>query len=513
MVPAALALALLLARPAPAAPAPAADRRVRPPAVAGQFYPDDAAKLRGAIDAYLASARPAEGGKPIAIVVPHASYLFSGQIAADAFAQAAGGDYDTVVILGPNHTDARFDGVGLYQGDGFRTPLGVAPIDTALAEALIKADPDVSWNNQVHRKEHSVEVQVPFVQRLFPAARILPVIVASQDPAVCARLGRALAGLLKDRRALIVASSDLSHYPKAADARKVDRETLEAIATLDGAALARELDNVRHRGVRDLVTGACGEAPILATIAAARALGADRARIVSYANAADSPAGDPDRVVGYGAVAIATGDAASEDGAGVDGRGGATAASAASGGTDGALTQADERALVSYARKTIEQYVRTGTAPLSRDVPAPLMTRRGVFVTIKEHGRLRGCVGRLVPDGPMHWLTGAMALRAAVDDPRFAPVRPKELDEIAIEVSLLTPLRRIADPAQIVPGRDGVVLVKNGKSAVFLPEIATDEGWTRDQLLDNLCLKAGLPAGAWRSGAMLAVFQSTVLRE
>ena len=168
---------------------------------------------------------------------------------------------------------------------------------------------------------------------------------------------------------------------------------------------------------------------------------------------------------------------------------------------------------MAYARETIDQYVRTGTAPLSRDVPAPLMERRGVFVTIKERGELRGCIGRLVPDGPVHWLTGAMALHAAVDDPRFAPVRPDELDRIHLEVSLLTPLRRVAGPSQIVLGRDGVVLVRNGKSAVFLPEIATEEGWTREQLLDNLCRKAGLPAGAWRTGATLAVFQTTVFHD
>ncbi len=512
MFPAALALTLVLARPVPANPAPPAGKDVRPPAVAGQFYPDDAARLRGALDAYLASARPATGVRPIAIVVPHAGYLFSGQIAADGFAQAAGGAYDTVVILGPNHTDAAFGGIGLYKGSGFRTPLGVAPIDTALAEALVKADPDVSWNDRVHEKEHSVEVQVPFVQRLFPAARILPVIVATQDPGVCARLGRALAGLLKGRRALIVASSDLSHYPSAADARAVDRGTLETIAALDASAVARELGTARRRGIGGLVTGACGEAPILAAIAAARALGATRGRIVSYANAADSAAGDPARVVGYGAVAIAA-DGPAADGAAEGQETPRGSAATASRGTDEALTPADGRALVAWARRTIDQYVRTGTAPLARDVPAPRMARRGVFVTITERGELRGCIGRLVPDGPVQWLTGAMALHAAVDDPRFGPVRPDELDRLHLEVSLLTPLRRVASPEQIVLGRDGVVLVKNGKSAVFLPEIAAQQGWTRDQLLDNLCLKAGLPADAWRAGATLAVFQTTVFQE
>jgi AmmeMemoRadiSam system protein B/AmmeMemoRadiSam system protein A len=481
----------------------ATDDEVRPPAVAGQFYPRDAAGLAEAIDAYLASARAPATARPVALVVPHAGYVFSGQIAADAYRQSAGYDYDTVVILGTNHTDASFRRIALYRGRGFRTPLGVAEIDTGLATALIEADPDVAWRNETHAREHSVEVQVPFVQRLFPKAKILPLVVATSDPAMCARLGRALAGLVAGRRALVVASSDLSHYPAASDARRIDRETLEAIAGMDAATVETTLAETPRRGVRELVTGACGEAPILAAIAYARALDVTRGRIVSYANSADSPAGDPRRVVGYGALTFAPDD----DGANGDGKAGAGAAGAIP-----PLSDADKQALLDYAKRTIERFVRTGTAPLSRDVDAALMQRRGAFVTIREHGELRGCIGRLVPDGPLHWLVGAVALQAATGDPRFSPVRAKELANLEVEVSILTPMREIASPAEIVVGRDGVVMVKDGKSAVFLPEVATDEGWTREMLLDNLSLKAGLPAGAWRAGARFAVFQSEVVR-
>jgi len=481
----------------------ATDDGVRPPAVAGQFYPRDANALGEAIDTYLASARAPSAARPVALVVPHAGYAFSGQIAADAYRQAVGHDYDTVVILGTNHTDASFRRIALYRGRGFRTPLGVAEIDTALAAALVGEDPDVVWHNETHAHEHSVEVQVPFVQRLFPGAKILPLVVATPDPGVCARLGRALARLVGDRRALIVASSDLSHYPAAPDARRIDRETLGAIARMDATAVETTLADAPRRGVHELVTGACGEAPILVAIAAAHALGVTHGRIVSYANSADSPAGDPRRVVGYGAVAFASGD----DGLNGDGGVGPVAA-----GTAAPLSDGDKRALLDYAKQTIERFVRTGTAPLSRDVDAALLQRRGAFVTLREHGELRGCVGRLIPDGPLHWLVGAVALQAATSDPRFSPVRTKELANLEVEVSILTPLREIASPAEIVLGRDGVVMVKDGKSAVFLPEVAADEGWSRDMLLDNLSLKAGLPADAWRAGARFAVFQSEIVK-
>jgi AmmeMemoRadiSam system protein B/AmmeMemoRadiSam system protein A len=487
---------------------PAATGGVRKPAVAGDFYPGTAEKLRSAIDAFLTSAPPPRGLRPVAVVVPHAGYEFSGQIAADAYRQAAGVPYDTVVILGTNHTDPVFDRAGIYRGAAFRTPLGEAAIDQALAVALMHEDPDVVWHNRVHEREHSVEVQVPFVQHLFPSAKILPIVVGAPDPAMCVRLGVALAKVLRERCALIVASSDLSHYPAAADARRVDRETLAAITTLDAVRVRATLARHVQSGVLGLVTGACGEAPILAAIAAASALGARRGAVISYANSADSPVGDPSRVVGYGAVVIGAQDGATT--VDVDGLSfeGAAAADVAT-----PLTPSDKQALVAYARETIRRLVMTDTVPLARRTEPRLLRPLGVFVTLKKRGELRGCIGRLVPDGPVRWLVGAMAVQAATNDPRFGRVRPDELAALQIEVSLLTPPREIARATDIVVGRDGVILVKDGRSAVFLPEVAIEQHWSRDEMLDNLCVKAGLSPGSWRTGARLATFQSHVIKE
>lgn len=481
---------------------------VRAPAVAGEFYPTSREALLAALDAFLQAAPARRGPSPVALVVPHAGYVFSGQIAADGYRQAEGEPYEVIVILGPNHTDPTFDRVGVYRGRAFRTPLGEAPVDQALAAALVAQDRDAVWHTRVHEREHSIEVQVPFIQRLFPAAKILPVVVGTTDREVCTRLGRTLAALLTGRRALIVASSDLAHYPTAADARRVDRETLDAILTLDPARVQETLARHLTRGVARLVTGACGEAPILAALAAAHALGATGGRVVSYATSADSPAGDPARVVGYAAVVLTAGDAHlgdAEDGLRADG--------AVPADTTGPLSDEDRRALVAYARETIHRVVTTGTVPLARHQPPRLARWQGVFVTLRRRGELRGCIGRLVPDGPLYWLTGAMALQAATKDPRFPPVRARELDAIEIEVSLLTPLREVASPAEIRLGRDGVVLVTNGRSAVFLPEVAVEQGWSRERMLDELCAKAGLSTGCWRRGARLAVFQSEAIRE
>jgi AmmeMemoRadiSam system protein B len=210
---------------------------IREPAVAGKFYSDSAAKLKLAIEKFLQDAVPAKVKKPIAIVVPHAGYIFSGQICADGFKQVGNQKYDVIVILGTNHTSPNFRNISLYPGDGFRTPLGTVQVDKDIIASLIKENPtNCILDKSPHEREHSIEVMVPFIQVIFPKAKIVPVVVSSQDLLTCIRFGQALAKVLKNKQALIVASSDLSHYPAAQDANIADRETLAAIASLDPAA-------------------------------------------------------------------------------------------------------------------------------------------------------------------------------------------------------------------------------------------------------------------------------------
>ena len=477
---------------------------VREPAVAGRFYPASAAALRGAVEAFLRDAVPGKAERPIAILAPHAGYIFSGQIAADAWRQAQGEEIDLVVILGTNHTAPGFRGVAIDPGGGFRTPLGVAQTDRGASEALIAADPDCMFDAGVHAMEHSVEVQVPFVQVLFPKAKILPAVLGSPDPALCDRLGRALGRVLRGRRALIAASSDLSHYPSASDASAVDRKVLEAAARLDPEAVRAAIRDGMSRGVPGLSTCACGEAPILAAMAAARALGATRGAVVSYANSGDVAVGDPQRVVGYGAVVFANGPPGGDT---------AVLRPRADAPAPGGFDAADRRALLALARETIRRYLETGTIPLSRGLSARARGPRGAFVTLTRGGALRGCVGRLVSDTPLDRVVGAMALQAAVNDSRFPPVTPEEVPALRIEISALTPMRPVAGAADIVVGRDGVLLSKDGRSAVFLPQVAAEQGWGRDEMLDHLCVKAGLPAGSWKTGAKFSVFQAEVFRE
>jgi len=498
---AALALAGLACACAAASPPQEGER---PPAVAGQFYPAERAALEKTISVYLADALPPRPERPLALVAPHAGYHYSGQIAADAYRQAAEHEYDVVVILGTNHTAPAFNGVSIYQGAGYRTPLGLARIDRPVAEALLAADEAFVYRPEVHEREHSVEVQVPFVQTVFPGATIVAAVVGRPDPALCARFGKALAEALEGRRALIVASTDLSHYPDHDDAVASDHATLAALARLDPGAFLSATERELARNRPGLSTCACGAAPVLATIEAARRLGAGRARVISYANSGDTPIGEPSRVVGYGAVALLAGEGKSDTSALV---------LPPDVSADVELTDGEREILLAFARTSIERWLLTGTFPLARGFSPTLMRRQGAFVTLKKDGELRGCIGHTAEDQPLGQVVGAMALQAAFNDRRFRPLGEEELDQVEIEISLLTPLVPVGSVEEIVLGRDGVRLTKDGRGALYLPEVAVEQGWNREQMMEHLCRKAGLPADAWKSGAELAVFRTVLFGE
>lgn len=502
-----LLLALLMvaacAVPAPQSAAAQAGE-VRQPMGAGQFYSKSGSRLEAGVKALLSDAVPARPEAPIALVAPHAGYIYSGQIAADAYKQVAGRDYATIVILGTNHTTAPFRQAAIFAGDGFRTPLGVVRVDADLRSALLKTDSRFVLNNEVHASEHSIEVHLPFIQHLFPKATILPVVIGASDWTFTAEIGRKLAGAIENRPVLIVASSDLSHYPVEAEAVASDRKTLEAAASLDPDRFARVAAEQASSGVPNLLTAACGEGPILVAMHAALALGATRGVVLSYANSAEAPVGDRTRVVGYGALAYTAGDKGTDLKA-------LERPNPAPAGEK--LQPEDKKALLAFARKMIERLLTTDTVPLAREFAPRARRLQGAFVTLKKGHDLRGCIGHIPPDMPLARQVGAMALQAAFNDPRFEQLRLEELRQIEIEISALTPPKRVGGPAEIVVGRDGVVLRKGDRSAVFLPQVAVEQGWGLEEMLDNLSVKAGLPRDAWRKGATFETFQAEVFSE
>ncbi len=476
--------------------------KIREPAFAGQFYPADSSKLSKAIDYYLGDAEVLKTDKPIALIAPHAGYVYAGQIIADAYNQAKNYTYDLVVILGTNHTTAGFDKIGIYPGIGFQTPLGTSEIDTALAQELIESNKDCVYNEEVHSKEHSVEVQLPFIQHLFPNAKILPVVIGTPDYEMCTRFGKSLANLIKDKNALIAASSDLSHYPLYQDAVRVDKNTLDAAVSLNPQKLKTVIQDQMGKGINDLATCACGEGPILAAMAAAKELGAENGAVVSYANSGSSLIGNKQKVVGYGAVIFSKNIFKEEE----------AKPETESEDIKFELNDNDKKILLSFARKTIKQYLETETLPLARGFNPVLEKNLGAFVTLRINGELRGCIGYMREDLPLCEVVGTMAIQSAFNDQRFYPLTREEFQKVEIEISVLTPAKPISNYTEIVLGRDGVVIKKSGRQAVFLPQVAAEMNWNREELLDNLCRKAGLLPGDWKD-AQLLTFQAEVFEE
>jgi AmmeMemoRadiSam system protein B/AmmeMemoRadiSam system protein A len=463
---------------------------VRKPAVAGSFYPEDPKELQTMVDAFL---QPVDSldGEPIGLIVPHAGYVYSGWVAAYGFKQLEGVHYDTIVIIGPNHQDPTFEDISVYAQGAFETPLGVVPIDEEVAQALIDSDERIVFDADVHAQEHSVEVELPFLQRVLGNVKIVPIIIGQPTAENVEILSSALAKVLPGKKALLIASSDMSHYPAYEEAVRVDTATLAALETGDPQALLTTIQDNMASGVANLLTCLCGEGPVLVVMEVAAQLGANQVTILQYANSADSPyvAGDRSRVVGYGSVMLWR--------------------------YEPPDLSADEKSkLLSIARESIAQYLKDGTLP-QFEVSEPNLTRKsGAFVTLEEAGELRGCIGHVVAQEPLYVTVQQAAVSAATQDPRFPPLTAEELGEITIEISVLSPLRRITDVQDIEIGTHGLVIVAEGRSGLLLPQVATQEGWSRDEFLNAVCQKAGLPEDAWRTGgAALYSFTAIVFGE
>jgi AmmeMemoRadiSam system protein B/AmmeMemoRadiSam system protein A len=481
---------------------------VREPAWANQFYPGNKDTLSRDIDEMLDQATPAPvSGTILAIAVPHAGYPFSGPTAAFAYKAIAGSDIRTVVMVGPSHYVA-FHGVAVYAKGAWKTALGTVPIDETLAAEIIKQNPVIQNMPQVHGHEHSLEVELPFLQKTLKDFKIVPIMVWDTEYDELEILGDALAKTCGNRKVLLLASSDLYHGYSVAECRQSDSVTLSDMGKFDPDGF--------HAAITDGSAAACGGAPIAAVMLAARKLGADTAQVLARTNSHDV-AGTPDGqwTVGYGATVFvkrspgssspgpsSTGDKVTKDEQTKD--------------DSTSLNQDEQAELLRIARTTVESYVRDGKTPDFAPLTERLQEERGVFVTLREHGDLRGCIGYIQGIKPVYEAVRDNAIAAATEDPRFPPVQTKELKDIDIEITVLTPLELCHDPLKdVVAGQYGVVIRRGGRSGVFLPQVATETGWDTRTFLSECCTeKAGLPADAWQDqGTEVYRFRGQVFAE
>lgn len=460
--------------------------QIRPSAVAGSWYPDDPDELTAMVDGMLTAVEPVDG-EPIGLIVPHAGYVYSGLVAAHGFKQLEGVQYKVAVIIASDHQPPLSSPISVWAEGGFETPLGVVPVDEELAQALVAADPLIIFDPAAHEGEHPIEIELPFLQRACPSCAIVPVLMGTDDEETVQALADALLEVLPGRRAVVVSSSDLSHYPTYDDALVVDGATLGAVETGDPARVRETIAGLMAAGFPNLATCACGAGPILVTMRVAADLGADTVTILRYANSG-SVSGDHSQVVGYGAVMLWHYEPPE-------------------------LTEAQREELLALARTTIEEYLESDRIPDYETGDPTLARRSGVFVTLKEEGELRGCIGHTWAKLPLYQAVQQTAASAATEDPRFPPLTKEELAGVTVEISILSPLRRLTDVEQIQVGTHGLMIFKDGRQGLLLPQVPVEEGWDREEFLENLCLKAGLPTGCWQEGASLYAFTAVVFGE
>lgn len=502
-----------------------AEKAVRPPALAGTWYPASPAVLRATARNLMrqASAAPRPAGRPVALVVPHAGWAFSGVVAGSAYRLLAPGDVARVVVVAPSHHGA-FGGYALDESAAWRTPLGEVPLDRNAVEAL-KAPGLARAVPGVTGPEHAVEIELPFLQAALGSFSLVPVLVGRADAADQAAFAERLARL-DDGRTLFVFSSDFTHYGPRFDyapfgatrgararIRALDAEAIGLLASLDAdgfRAFLREKDAT--------ICGRTGLATMLELLA--RIAPRAKATLLSHWASGEIPGVGDDSSVDYAALCY-TRDAAAD--------GAPLTVPPVPAPVDPAappLPAALGSALVRVARGALE-------AELLRDdsrLDAALRELAGapeaghltaVFVTLKKTdpleiarlGELRGCIGQVVPTHPLELAVVTSALDAALEDPRFPPVEASELPRLAVEVTVLSPIVPVPSWKEIKVGTHGIVLEKDGRRALFLPQVAVEQRWSLGETLDHLAQKAGLDRGAWRVGARFSVFTGQVFHE
>jgi len=466
-------------------------QRVKTPNVSGTFYPADKKALSNMIDTYIdnASLTIAHGAIK-GIISPHAGYIYSGPVAGYAYKSLAGYDYKTVVILAPSHHYFLKESIAIYKQGDFRTPLGDVSIDSDFAQSLMLENKYITHQPEVFDKEHSLEVQLPFLQRSLKNFKIVPILIGNDSYSLCQSLASSLAKKIHARNdILIVASSDMSHYHPKIQAYTMDKHTLSLITQFKPQQLFEDA----RQGASEL----CGTGAVVSLMLTLQKLGITNASVLKYATSADTAQSSQDRVVGYSSIVFA------ESKPNNDLKKGAKAM----------YTDVQKNILLKIARASIVEFIEQQTRLELNENDPVLLEPRGAFVTLKIDEKLRGCIGRLAAEMPLVKTIREMAIEAATGDPRFPPLRKEELEKVSIEISVLSPLKQMFNIDEIEVGKHGLLIRKGFSSGLLLPQVATEYNWTKEEFLQHTCRKAGLGQDAWMSNAQIYIFSAEVFGE
>ncbi len=473
------------------------DERVRPCVFGPRgWYPADAETLAESVDTFLEGVPSAEeSNQPIrAVIVPHAGHKFSGHTAAFAYRLLQGQSIQRVIMLGPSHT-ADFTGASIPDVDAYETPLGKVLLDRSVCDALLASD-SIQTVAEAHLEEHCLEIQLPFLQTVLPEAKIVPILIGARFSAEdCVEIASRIQPFLDDETLLLV-SSDFTHqgrnygyipYSERTPAseipaiiRSIDFRAVNDILTLNVVGFWRFVDQNR-------VT-ICGRNAIKILLSVLPAQ--TEAGVLHYETSGDILR-DYSSSVSYCAIVFRE--------------------------NQTYLNENEEKTLLEIARKRLQDAFSGKSVPDYHPDETRLTERlrepKGVFVTLNKHEQLRGCIGILEPKMPLHEAVADRVLQSAFHDYRFKPLEKEELDDIDIEISVMTPLKPVKSSTDIVLGRDGMTVEKNGRSAIYLPQVALAQGWGIEETLSHLCVKAGLSADDWKEECAFKTFQAQVFGE
>jgi AmmeMemoRadiSam system protein B/AmmeMemoRadiSam system protein A len=475
----------------------------RQPVVAGSFYTANKEALTKEISEYFTECKKSPASwKVRAIICPHAGYVYSGKIAASAFsATPRNAQFKNIFIIGSSHI-MEFEGASVYNTGDFITPLGKAIVNREIANKLKNENKVFEFPVDAHRQEHSLEVQIPFIQYYYTnKPMIVPIIVGhTNNTATIKKIANALKPWFTPDN-LFVISSDFSHYPSYKDAVETDNITATGIVSGDPLTFLNGLSKNESRKVPGLVTSMCGWTSGLTLLDLAEGNDNLEFKRIDYCNSGDSPYGDKYKVVGYHSIALIEKISATE---------------VKQKSSDSfSFTRDETDQLFDIARNSIKTmlYENKRVTIDENKFPANLNKQMGAFVTLKIDSTLRGCIGRFVSSDPLCEVVNVSALSSAFEDPRFPPLTKEEYSKTDIEITVLGPMKKINSINEIILGKHGIFIKKDYRSGTMLPQVATENGWTLEQFLGYTSRdKAGLGWEGWKE-AEIYIYEGVVLEE
>ncbi len=465
--------------------------------LAGTWYSPSEEELSAELDGYMRNAKvEMPDGEVIGFIVPHAGFRFSGPVAAFTYKLIKEMSPDRIIVVGLTHR-RYFPGViAAFTDEVFSTPLGGAKIDLSLTNKLIEFNRNIRSKPVAFDSENSIEMQIPFIQRAAPQAKLVLLALCDQRGNNANALVRALYKVLKDeKKYVILASTDMSHYLSYEAAKKKDMRTIDLMKKFEPKKLFEE----NLRGANNLM---CGYGAVYSVMSVCEMLGANEVEILNYANSGDTY-GSKERVVGYLSAAFVK----KAEGVGVMGQEVEK--------ERGMFNQDQKARLLKIARDAIQYKLKTGKVPDVEVQDEVIKQDMGAFVTLRVERELRGCIGFMAARGPVYLTVRDMAIASATQDSRFSPVTMEEMKDIDIEISALSPMELIHDHNEIEVGKHGVMVKMGTLTGVYLPQVADETGWSKEEFMNSLCAgKAGIPRDAWKTGQCeIYIFTAEVFGE